>query len=365
MSVTRDQPPGVPDSAAALLARAAVADRLDRSRLRHAIDDLFLPDDGRLDERTRANLSALLRGLIATVEGEVGTHAARLLAGRGQATLADRLGRPDPAIADRLIASGLLRDHTLVGELLDRVLEVQIGAALPATAPFAPDRPSFLARLARSADRVVAAGALALIVATGARAAAGSEAATRTELPADLHQRLVWWVAAALRGAAGGAGAEPLDRALAEAAQRSLSAHDEGERLEAVAMRLAAAIDAQPDEIGGLLHESLADRHLPLFVALLGRALGVDYPTARAVVIDPAGDRLLLGLRAIGLERTLLAQIGLLLAEADPRRSLETLPDAVDAAAALSADAARARLAPLRLHPHYRAALLALDETAR
>lgn len=352
----------VTDGAAALLARAAAADRVERGRLRHAIDDLFLPDEARLDERTRAHWGAALRGLIATVEGEIGAHAARLLAGRGEPALAERLGRPDPGIADRLIASGLLRDQELVGELLARVLEVQIGGALPVTAPAHPDRPSFLARLARSGDRVVAAGALALIVAAGTRAAEG--AATRTELPAELHHRLVWWVAAALRGSAGEA-AEALDRALAEAVQRSLAAHDEGERLEALAMRLAAAIDAQPDELGGLLQESLADRHLPLFVALFARALGVDYATARAVVLDPAGERLLLGLRAIGLERTGLAQIGLLLGEADPRRSLETLPDAVDAAAVLPAEAARARLAPLRLHPHYRAALLALDETAR
>lgn len=364
MPAPRDPSPGSSDAAQALLARAAGADGRDRSRLRHAIDDLFLPDDARLDERTRANLSQLMRSLIATVEGEVGAHAARLLAGRGEAALAERVGRADPGIADRLIASGLLRDHELVGELLDRVLEMQVGAALPVTAPTHPDRPNLAARLARSPDRVVAAGALALIVAAGARNGQATNLPARTELPAELHHRLVWWVAAALRGAVPGP-AEALDRALAEAAQRSLAAHDAGERLEAIASRLAAAIDAQPDEIGELLQQCLADRHLPLFVALFARALGVDYATARTVVLDPAGERLLLGLRAIGLERTALAQIGLLLAEGDPRRSLEALPDAVDAAGVLAQDAARARLAPLRLHPQYRAALLALDESAR
>ena len=346
-----------------MLARVSVGDGRDRSRLRHAIDDLFLPDDARLDERTRANLSALMRSLIATVEGEVGAHAARLLAARGEMAFADQFRVPEAAIADRLIASGLLRDHELVGELLDRVIETQVGAALPVTAPPHPDRPSLAARLARSSDRVVAAGALALIIAAGTRSGNDSGLPTRTDLPAELHHRLVWWVAAALRGRVKTSEAtEGLDRALAEAAQRSLAAHDEGERLEAVATRLATAIDARPDEIAVLLQESLADRNLPLFVALFARGLGIDYATARTVVLDPEGERLALGLRAIGVEREGLAQIALLLAEADPRRSEETLPDYVDAASALEPGDARARLAPLRFHPHYRAALLALDE---
>lgn len=362
MPATRD-PTGVPAAAAALLARAASADARDRRRVRHAIDDLFLPDDARLDDRTRANLSALMRSLIATVEGEVGTHAARLLAARGEAELADRLVASEPAIADRLIASGLLRDDELVGELLDRVLEAQIGTALPITAPAHPDRPSLAARLSRSSDRVVAAGALALIISAGSRDGLDASRAARTDLPAELHHRLVWWVAAALRDRITTDGdAEPLDRALAEAAQRSLATHDEGERLEAVASRLAAAIDAQPDEIGALLLESVSDRNLPLFTALFARALGVDYASARTVVLDPEGERLALGLRAVGVERATLAQIALLLTEADPRRSEEALPDRVDAVAALEPAEARARLAPLRLHPHYRAALLALDE---
>lgn len=360
MSVPRDHNGG---SAAALLARAARADERERKRLRHAIDDLFLPDDARLDDRMRASLVGLMRSLIATVEGEVGAHAARLLAARGEILLADGLANPKADIAERLITSGLLRDAELVGELLDRVLEVQIGDALPVTAPTHPDHPSLAARLSRSSDRVVASGALALIVAAGARNGHDTGLPTRTGLPAELHHRLVWWVAAALRrGLTEGDAAEPLDRALAEAAQRSLAAHDEGERLEAVASRLAAAIDARPDELGALLLESLSDRNLPLFTALLARALMVDYAVARSVVLDPDGERLVLGLRAIGLERSTLAQIALLLTEADPRRSEETLPDLVDAAGALDPEEARARLAPLRLHPRYRAALLALDE---
>ncbi|MGK3882518.1 hypothetical protein ABI028_16170, partial [Enterococcus faecium] len=61
-----------------------------------------------------------------------------------------------------------------------------------------------------------------------------------------------------------------LDRVLTEAALRSLSAHDEGDRLEAAAVQLAAAIDATPAELADLVTEALSDRRLPLFIAVLG-----------------------------------------------------------------------------------------------
>ncbi len=71
------------------------------------------------------------------------------------------------------------------------------------------------------------------------------------------------------------------------------------DRPEAVAMRLAAALDARADELAPLLVETLADRRLSLFVALIGHALGLDYADAREIVLDPSADRLWLVLRAL------------------------------------------------------------------
>jgi hypothetical protein len=185
----------------------------------------------------------------------------------------------------------------------------------------------------------------------------------QTELPAELHHRLVWWVAAALRERVAETyegSIAPLDRALSDAASRSLAAYDEGDRLEAAAMRFAAAIDAQPAELPHLLVETLEDRRIVLFVALLAHALGVGYALAREIVLDPAGDRLWLALRALELTRDTIARIGYALSEADSRRDLESFADTLDVIAAIDAGEARTALAPMKLDPDYRAAVLAL-----
>ena len=156
-----------------------------------------------------------------------------------------------------------------------------------------------------------------------------------------------------------------LDRALIDAAMRSISSHDEGDRLEAVATRLAAALDPHADELAPLLVEALADRRLSLFVALIAHALGLDYADAREIVLDHKADRLWLVLRALELDRESIARIGLALSEADPRRDLDSFAEGLDGIAAIPSTAARAALAPLLLlHPDYRGALLALARGA-
>lgn len=360
-----------------LLARAAAADVRAFQALKIAVDDFFLPEDSRLDERTRSALAVLLRSLVETVEAEIREHGARLLGARGESALADRLSEEGvPVLARlsqsglaRLSQSGLLRDPELMEELIARVRQELLGNALPMQGAVDPERPSLINRFVQHPDRVVAAGAMAVLIAESRRRGSPeSGQLNQTELPAELHHRLIWWVAAALRervatavdGGVDPLDIGPLDKALSDAAQRSLSAYDEGDRLEATAMRFAAAIDAQPGELPNLLVESLGDRRIVLFTALLAHALGVGYALARDIVVDPAGDRLWLALRALDLTREPIAKVGYALCEADPRRDLEYFADMLDAIASIDSGEARTALAPMKLHPDYRAAVLAL-----
>jgi hypothetical protein len=358
MADAPDDPTRAQDGASRLLARAAVADSRARSRLKAAIDDIFLPADARLDDRQRAAIDATFAALVATIEGELREHGARLLRARGDEPLAVALAEGGTT-ASRLWQAGLPRDPELMRELIARVRLDLFAELLPDVAQDDPDRPSLLPRLTEHADRVVAASAHAVMVADNRRRTA--DVGGRTDLPAELHHKLVWWVAAALREPhAGRPDVARLDRALAEAAQRNLAAQDEGERLEAVALRLAAALDPLPDELPALLVEALDDRRMALFVALLAQALGVPFDAAREIVLDVGGERLWLGCRALDLPRETIARIGLRLAEGDARRDLERFADELDHIAAIPADTARAAIAPLRLHPDYRAALDAL-----
>ena len=344
-----------------LLSRAAAADVRADHRLAVAVDDFFLPEDARLDERLRVALGGTLGALVAGVESTVRRHAMRLLATREAADLSAELDAGTP-VYGRLASAGLLRDTELMRELVGRARQDVLADALPVDAPEDPDRASLLARLIQHPDGVVSSAAMAMLAAESRRRGEVEGVPTRTDLPAELHHRLVWWVAAALRERV----AEPaetlpaLDRALVEAALRSVAAHDEGDRLEAAAMRLAGALDAHADELAPLLVETIADRRPALFAALIAHALGIEHRDAREILLDPAADRLWLVLRALEVDRASIARIGLALSEADPRRDIDSFAEALDDIAATPAPDARAALAPLLLHPDYRSALLAL-----
>lgn len=332
--------------------RAASARARAAWRLTGEMDDLFLPDDARLDERMRLALATRLHETIGAIETELRRQAARLLAARGASAQAEELlTAPVGLAAERLTRAGLLRDEALIGELIAQVRDALLSEALPATN--SNEDVSLVVRLAGIPDRVVAGAAQMLLVADSKAAAV---------LPADMQHRLVWWVAAAIRPAMPDAGA---DRAIAEAATRSLSAYDDSVRAEAIAVRLASAIEARHDELAPLLLEALGDRRLSLFTAVLAGAIGIDFEQARALVQEPEGERLWLALRAIQLDRPTIARIALTLSDADPRRDIEAFADELDRITAIEPAEARLALAPETLDRDFRAAIAALARSSR
>ena len=325
------------------------------ARLDAAITDFFLPGDGRLDDAVRIALTHTLHSLIAGLEADIRRHAGRLLAGRGQADDAAALLSVEGGALPALIDAGLLRDPDLMEELIAHSRVDLIADGLPSMSGDT-NHPSLLVRLADLPDTIVASAARALLVAESSHENAPI-------LPAELQHRLVWWIAAAIETSL------PADvnrsRALAEAAQRSLAAYDEGERTEAVAERLVAAIDPLPGEVPALLVEAIGDGRLVLVAALLARALGIDADTARTLLIEPDDERLWSALRVAGLARDEIAQIGLSLATADPRRDIELFADRLDDVMAQKRSTARAILAPLTLPRELRIAARLLTRRRR
>jgi len=346
-------------------------ERAERARLRAetrlagTIADFFLDADARLDDRTRLMLAQVLGAIVGAIEWDIRRHAARLLVGGGATRAGEAMLKAGAGtVLERLTRAGLLRDEDLMDELIARVRHDLIAASLPVEVA-EPDEASLLVRLAGVPDSVVASAASALLAAESRRRVANEQGSVGgSELPAELHHRLVWWVAAAIRDGLKAA-ARDSDRAITDAAQRSLAAHDEGERPDAVATRLAAALDARPNELAAVLVESIGDRRLSLFVAVLAHALGIGFDQARAITLDPEGDRLWLALRALDMDRPTIARIGLALSEADPRRDIEAFADALDAIVSIGVEDARASIAPLALNRDFRMALRALARTER
>lgn len=348
--------PDAPD----VLARAAAADVRVDARLATAIADIFLPDRDRLDERTRAAVARLMEATVAAAERDIAGHAARLLATRGHGVAAQRLSTNHPLALPRLVASGLLRDADIMAEVIAQARIDLIDEALVANrAPGA--RPTLLARLTESRDGVIRSRAVTYLVADSRRRV--PTAARRAELPQVLHRRLAWWIAAALREQLGQAADGTVDRALAEATQRSLDAQEEGERIAALASNLAVALAPDEAELPALLVESLVEGRLALFVALMAQAAGIDMVEARGLALDVDSERLWLALRGIGLSREEIARIGWLLSEADGWREAERLADVLAPIAALEPATAAQVVAPLALDRDYRAAVRALART--
>ncbi|MGN6820530.1 MAG: DUF2336 domain-containing protein [Sphingomonas sp.] len=357
MSIDRgDRTDGARASANQLLARAAAATRRADRRLTDAIEDFFLADDARLDDRTRAALAATLAAMVATVERDLRRRAAAGMPADDLALV--RRVQNGPELLDRLVGAGVLRDRELMRELIARTRQDVLVDLLPIIPPDEIGSASLLARLSASADARVADAALALMTAESRRRGTGKAGLDSTELPAELHHRLVWWIAAALREQVETPGA---DRPIGEAALRALADHDESDRVESAAVRLAAAIDPQTAELPALLTHALGDRRVTLFIALLGHALGIDFASLRDMLFD-SGEQLWLALRAAGLDRAAIARIGLSLCDADPRRDVEGFADQLDAIMAVTPDEARVALAPFRLHPDFRAAMAELEK---
>lgn len=349
MPAEQDDPMrAIAPEAAPIFLRAAQADRRADRAVASAIDDFLLAADDRLDERTRASLSAMIHATCAAIERDLAGHAAKLIGGEGAGGVAG---------VARILDAGLLRDAELMGELIAQTRLHLLDAALAATRPPGPAS-DVVPRFAASDDPVLAAAAADYL-----RLEMRQQAA---DLPQPLHRRIVWWIAAALRERHhDGDGASAVDRALVDAAARSIAAHDEADRLEPAALRLAAAIDARPEELPALLHHLLGEARASLFVAIISYALRLEPGEARAMLLDRAGDRLWLALRALGCAREAIARIALTLADADPARDIEAFADALDTIAAIPVLAAREALAPLALPQDYRRAIRVLERTRR
>lgn len=344
MSTGRDTADGAA-SVSPLLARAAAVAMHAERRLARSIQDFLTPDDARLPDRERATLAAMLAAMVAAVEGDLRRQAARTAEG-----IAD--GAPT---LDRLIAVGVFDDAALMRELIARARLDLLADALPIAPADEVAAPALLGQLAASGDGAVASAALALMTAEARRRGFFDDNRLRaTELPSELHHKLVWSIAAAIRDQIGGAHA---DRALTDAALRNLARHDESDRVEAAAMRLATAIDARPDERAALLIRAIGERQAALFTALLATALRFDFATARDLVLDRDAP-LWLALRALDLDRGTIARLGLALAP-----DVEAFADQIDAIMAIDAEQARGALARYGLHPDLRAALARIEGT--
>jgi hypothetical protein len=158
------------------------------------------------------------------------------------------------------------------------------------------------------------------------------------------------------------------DSAISAAAARMIADYDEGESLEARALRLARRLHQTGRLDDALLLRTLEEGCLPLFVAGLALRGALDYQAAWEVLSDPRGRGPALLLRIAEVGRAMAAAILLVLNErgrlfsgaaADAATEQLDLFDETDAGAAHDV------LQLWQVDPGYRAAIARLSTRAR
>ena len=269
--------------------------RGDRSRLPTVRTDLFLDPATRLTEQERALMTGMLADLVGALAEEMRV-AAKIHAAAND----------DPqAVFERLMASGLLDMPDLVSLLLCRAEQERVAVVVGPRSP--GGAASFLHMLAASEDAEVSAAAMAVILGRSRRRDRfDAPRITLDDVQAECAVKLVYAVAAALRGEAGRA--SDIDRRLAEAAGEVLSRHDEGKRMEALSFALVHALDRADQLDDDSLRSAFEDGELGIFVEVLARRSGVGVDTAwNQLAAGGSGFACLLRMAAV--PRALAAQI--------------------------------------------------------
>ncbi|HEX8446621.1 MAG TPA: DUF2336 domain-containing protein [Sphingomonas sp.] len=357
-------PAGGPPSGG-VLADAARAARTGRIRLEILARDLFRTDDVRIDEARRTRMRAMLDGLVRATEGRLRRDLVKRLEAAAPASVLMALGNMTLPIARPVLESaGTLADADLVAALARRVDEHRLVVQARVAAM---QDPTLVARglfagLLVQANTEVANAARQIAELTAARFGPFEEPALGlTDLAEAVQVRLVWRVAAAVRhwidlhDRIAGAVA---DRAVAAAGAAMLADTAARPGLDRAAMALARGMlraGIADDEATVAL---AAEGQVAVAVASLALRVGIGMAAAWDMVLDPDGARLVLLLRAAGLERS--AAAALLLRWPDAAAPVDRIGDRMAGYDMISHADAHAAIDLHRLDPAYAAALDAL-----
>lgn len=299
-------PHGRGDAARMLLAAA-------RERFSIAATDLLLPETARLTEWQRLTAATLLSRLIRTIEDALRSDLADRLAAH-EALHASLSSAHVPIAQPMLERAQVLRDSELSTVLVRRVEEHRFWKS-QRDRGHEPD--SLLRELINDADADLAGEAMSVLIARSRRFDGfGEPVFARTDLAADLHHRIVWMVAAALRQYMVQHHAVPsreADGMIADAAQALLAGYDEGTSLDAASMRIARRLFELDRLDDALFERMLDDGMLPMFIAAIGARVGLNYESTWEVLSDPRGMGPAILLRAGAFARPRAAAIFLVL----------------------------------------------------
>jgi uncharacterized protein (DUF2336 family) len=287
--------------------------------------DLYVSADSRLSERERALMNEILVKLVREMEFAVRKALAERLAGEPNAPreIVRLLANDQIEIARPLLRnSAILQDPDLIeivqhrtqDHLLAVAMRPQIGK-LVADAIVERGEPAAIEALLRNGDAAISQRTLEFLVAESERVDRFQEPLVRrADLPPRLAARMLWWVSAALRVAL--VERFEVDAALVDfaidSATRAVIDAPARPSLDAAARLMVDGLnDDHPLDERFLLH-ALRGGRPSAFVAGFARLAQLDARVVRRLIGDATAQGLTIACRALGLERSAVASILLL-----------------------------------------------------
>lgn len=342
------------------------------------IAELFLRESGRLTDRERAQMTAILHDLISEVEWQV------------RRTLADRLKDSEEAPQELvlllandeieiakpiLVESPALRDPDLIGivRLRDREYRLAISlrknlSAEVSDAIIATDDIDAIESLLRNADASLSAQAMEYLVAEAQRIdRLQRPLLQRRDLPADLAMRLYWWVSAALRQHI--LRAFPLDEfrvdEMLEEAAQTVAAADPGTPMAETARRMVDAMAEIHPLTPALLTQLLRTGRLPALVSAVSRVTGLSDALARRILLSDDHESIAVVCKACPFDRNQFAIFFLLLHGGGRKDASPTslLPKVLAFYDEISEESAKRIIRFWARHPDYSKAIEDLTES--
>ncbi len=308
-----------------------------RETLFEIIRDLFIGDQGQLNDRERALMSDILRQLLHDVERSLRKQLAERLADCPEAPreLVVALANDDIEVAYAiLVHSEVLRDRELIEIICHRTLEHQLAIAMRRSvsepvsdALVNTGEERVIARLLENQNADISRDTMAYLVEQSKRVDSfQNPLVSRRDLGQELAQRMFWWVSAALRSHIlenFAISTTSLDDSIEEAVATVLDGvlddgpDDEPKAVTALAKKVVATDGFRPR----MAADILAEGEVSLFAAVLSELTGVKPQLIRRLLFEPGGEGLAIACRASGFDKTTFITVYRLTRKARPRES--------------------------------------------
>ncbi|AEI38080.1 hypothetical protein ZMO02_08260 [Zymomonas mobilis subsp. pomaceae] len=331
----------------------------DEERKEQLCIDLFIPSSLRLTETERNRAILLLERLVMATENEIRLRLTPLIEDFAPISLILLLNDPTNQLSlNCIFKSALLRDQHFAAVLIRRISESRLRNEFISHKKSDSSEKDIVDDLISQTTPDIALSAMALLIAESRRLDHLEDPVfARTDLPAELQYRLLWWVAACLRSTLLDyrISENKADEVLALAVNQALSCYDEGDTLDSRAIKLARSLWDYRRLTDGFIVKAAFDGHIALMVAALAVRAGINQSCAWDMVLDGDGSPLLLLLRAIGMARH--EAITLALQLTNHNLNDYQLTNRIDAFDTLTQPEADKALTLWRLDEYYRCAI--------